>query len=747
MPAGGAAKPGLTEISGSVVQLYCQRPTFSAGVMAVKGRSVKFSVKGYVPAGEPLTLRGSWETHPKYGRQFVATDVVYTLPADMDGLGQWLQWYGDFVGPVKSRKLLDEFGMDLMRLCVEDPGQVAACGGVPIESVHRLAERWQAHAGRVAAATQLAAWGLTQRETEAVLAKFGGSAVQLVRDDPFAAFGRVDGFGWKTTDALAARVGVTGTDPRRLRGAVAAVVREQYAEGSTAVPVTTACELAAERIGADPEAANKVMATVGRAVEAGQLRRAGSGALSWLATAWGWECEAAVWRVLGTARDPNPCTGAAAGVDFKLLNLAHQYAKLSAGGKTYELDGGQVHAVYAAAKYRISVVTGGAGVGKTLVARAVTKLFLDADVPVALCAPTGKAARRLEEVIGREATTIHRLLEFSGQDGGFKRNSKRPLFYEEDSRHRPGVVVVDEASMVDGELAYHLLTALGPKTALVLIGDPNQLPPVGPGAVLRDVLAHDLAPVTRLEKCHRQAGTLKKNCHAVLGGVVEPWASDESPSPWVVSRQCGTHERVVQVVRDLYARHLPDWGFDPVRDAQFMTAKHDGRLGTRRLNVILQRLHQKALGNDLGEPADDEHERRPVLYRGDKVIHTKNNYELEVMNGTLGVVRETHPSLVVEYDGRAVVYPKKDEGEVSLGYCLTPHKMQGSEVPCAVVVVPKLHAFMQHRHWLYTAVTRAKVAAVVVGDEDGVRRAAERVDNDRRVTLLQVFAAHPEARP
>lgn len=731
----------VLEIAGTVTRLFYQKPTFSAGEMDLRGRPVKFAVKGYVTTG-PVTLRGSWQDS-KYGRQFAASEVVYVLPTNPDGLAAWLQWYGDQLGPVKSQRLIDEFGMSLMARVCDDPQQVAAVAGIPIECVNRLAVKWTEHSGRVAAATQFAAWGCTQAQTEAILGRFGGSAVGLVRDDPYAVLGRVDGFGWTRTDELAAKVGCTGDDPRRLRGAVLAVVREKYDAGSTVVPLDVACLMAADKIGrSDQPTADKVAAVIGAAVEGGLLRKIGGveGAAGWLATRGAYEHEAEIWQTLKISRKANPHTKAEEGcVDFRLMNLADKYRSFTVNGHAVELDDEQRNAVYAAAKYRISVVTGGAGSGKSTVARAITKFFDDADVPVMLAAPTGKAARRLEEVIGKTASTIHRLLEYSGHDGGFAHNKDNPL--------PECVVILDELSMCDAALLYHVLVALGPKTVLVMLGDPNQLPPVGPGAPFRDILAHNLAPTTRLQTCHRQAGTLKRNCNAILRGEVAPWASDEEPSPWVVSRKCADAARTIAVVSEMYSKWLRQWGYDPVTQTQFMVAKHDGPLGTKRLNLILQRLHQAALGNALDPVGDDDHERRAVLYVGDKVIQTKNNYEKEVMNGEIGIVRETGVILVVDYGDKTVAYAKKEEAEVSLAYCLSVHKMQGSEIDCAVLIVPKAHGFMQHRSWAYTGVTRAKKTAVIIGDDEGIRRAAERVDTDKRETLLQVFAGNEGVRP
>lgn len=725
------------EIAGTVQHLFCQRPQFCAGILIVKGREVKFSLKGYVKTGEPVTFSGQWQVHPKFGRQFAATEVVYSVPTDPAGLVRWLGWYADGLGPVKSQKLVDEFGIDLMRLCGEDPGQVAACAGIPIEYVHRIAEAWSKFAGRIAAQSQLAAWGMTQHQTEVVLERIGGGAVALLKEDPYAILGLVDGFGWTKCDELAAKLGIVGTDYRRVRAAVAFVVKERQGEGSTAVRWDIACELVAEKL--QVEDAKIAAAGILDARDAGRIVLVGVGELfdpsaggtRHLATPSAHKHESTIWSVLKTARGPNPAMD---GAECDEQFVREGYGRfLLPDGREVVLEPEQSAAVAMAASNRISVVTGGAGVGKTLIARVLFKLFDDGDVPVMLCAPTGKAARRLTEVIGAgvEALTIHRLLCFNGASGHFGHNAENPL--------PDGVVIADEASMIDADLGYRLLSSLGPNTALVLIGDPNQLPPVGPGAILRDVLAYDLAPVARLDHCHRQAGTLKHNCAAVLAGHVEPWVTTEDPSPWIVGRKADTPAKVLKVIEDLYLTHLAKWGFDPIAETQVMTAKHDGQLGTKRVNLLLQRLHQRALGLELPEPAEDDHHLKAILYVGDKVIQTVNNYTLDVMNGHIGRVVAVKP-LAVDYDGREIVYTNDRAGEVSLAYCLTPHKMQGSEIPCAVTIVPKAHAFMQHRHWLYTAVTRAQRTAVIIGDDDGIRRAVEKVELNRRETLLQVFA-------
>jgi len=267
------------------------------------------------------------------------------------------------------------------------------------------------------------------------------------------------------------------------------------------------------------------------------------------------------------------------------------------------------------------------------------------------------------------------------------------------------------------------------------------------------VIDHDLAPVVRLGKCHRQAGPLKANCAAILDGKVEPTVFMDSPtkaSPWMVHHKFEKAEEVQKGIVRLFTKYLPEWGYHPVDDTQILTARHAGPLGTVHLNRICQRLYQKRFGIELDEPVcvdkKDEADTKTVLYEHDKVIHNKNNYTLGVMNGTQGIVKSVTP-LVVEYDGIDVEYPNDARFQCELAYVLTVHKAQGSEYPCAIVVCTKSHGFQQHRHWLYTAATRAQKSCIIIGDDYGITRAAERVENDKRLTALQVFSEHPETRP
>jgi exodeoxyribonuclease V alpha subunit len=763
-----------TEVSGSVTFLNCQKPTFCAGKMRTKeGEIIKFSVKGHCKVGDNVTLCGEWEDHPKWKWQFKAKTVLMTLPTDAAGLVKWLNWNAMQIGPVKAQRMVDEFGTKLMDLCVSDPEQVAIFAKVPLESIEKVAASWVKAANFINAVTWLAGIGLTQNQCESVIQQLGASAVSAVQDNVYCLLGRVDGFGWKTVDEIAAGMGIVGEDPRRVRGALAAVVIEVAKEGSTCIESGAALVRVCDKIGT--RNTTLVSSAMEEAILNGDVVKFGTAPV-YLATPRGLMYETKALKHLRRSRERCP----------HRIGDPAEVAELYRKCDNMTLDDEQVRGIENALRYRISVITGSGGSGKTSVSKLIVQAFEDRGVHVWLCAPTGKAARRMSEVIDRQARTIHKLLEYNGGTGRFTRDELTPI---EDA-----VVLVDEASMIDAMMMYHLMSSIGPTCSVVFVGDPNQLPPVGAGSPLRDILEHNLAPTTRLEKVHRQAGDLKVNSVKILSGAVAPNIKEpapDKPSPWMVHTRINSPEALKKNVQSLYREHLPKWGFHPIRDVQFMTAKHEHGYGTKRINSLLQWLHQTSLGNPVPEP-DFETDEVQILRVGDKVIQTKNDYDLGVMNGEIGIVahaaltrgelresigiaplpatdaffdaafadvspdnapagytvamtskaREDRPVVeyVVDFGDRKVVYPNGSAKPLELAYCLSVHKMQGSQVPCAIVICPVAHSFMQNRQWLYTAVTRAQKTCVIMGDPDGIRRAAEKVVLDERVTVTRVLA-------
>jgi exodeoxyribonuclease V alpha subunit len=412
-----------------------------------------------------------------------------------------------------------------------------------------------------------------------------------------------------------------------------------------------------------------------------------------------------------------------------------------------ELNPSQRQAALMVYQHQLSLITGAAGSGKSYTIAAIYRTFcrLLGEGAVVLAAPTGKAAKRLESLCGVEAKTIHRLLEYNTTNWG--RGYDNPITEQ--------VVIVDECSMADVHLMWHLLDAIDfTTTRLILVGDNNQLPPVGPGNLLRDLLMRRMLPITVLNQVVRQAGTLKENCTAILQGSVRDTSDGVTGvlRPWYLIDDCRSEQAVLDTLEKIVCELIPRLGLDPVRDLQVLTPTNKGPLGTRALNILLQRIVQQQRFGVQVPPVPDH--RRPDFFVGDKIMQVRNNYSLDLMNGAIGVVRDivmeedekTKRSvevLLLDFDGRDVHIPRHAEeaDDLMLAYASTVHKSQGSEFPVVIAVVHRAQSFMLNRNLLYTAVTRAQRSAIILGDTVGIRRGIDRRDVDARKTFLSLVNA------
>ena len=397
-----------------------------------------------------------------------------------------------------------------------------------------------------------------------------------------------------------------------------------------------------------------------------------------------------------------------------------------------ELNTCQRQAYLAAARYKAVLIAGGAGVGKSYVVGMIARMYVGHAYRVALAAPTGKAAKRIEQIVDMPAQTVHRLLKYDGHK--FARNEDCPLDCD--------VVIVDEVSMLDVPLCYHLFKAIDfKKTNLVLVGDHNQLPPVGPGNIIRDILSNGLIPTVILDKVVRQAGHLKENSIAILDGQVAGNSeSGRGKKSWYLIDKYAEQMDVLNFIILMYEKILhEELGYDPVYDVQLLSPMKKGLLGVDNLNIVLQRLIQsKYYDVDVEEvPAG----RRPRFYLHDKVIQLRNNYDLNVMNGSIGTIEAYYPDTdvyTILFDEGETQVEREDMKDVALAYALTFHKSQGSEYDCGIVVIHKSQSFMHHRNLFYTGVTRAKKTAIIIGDRWGIRNCAKQKITDRRRTFLSL---------
>lgn len=718
-------------IRGIVDVVFYSGPTFSAGrLVTPDGGEVKFAGKVHVRENDAVRLEGRWVVHPKYGRQFEADLLGHDLELDPEGLAHFLANHPDIkgIGPAKARLIADRFGADFDAAIRNEPESVAAVAKVPVETIGELRRIWIANRDFNHAMAHLSAYGLTHHQVTTLVGKFGSQVVAILEHDPYVLMREIPGFGFKRVDKIARKMGTPKDLPSRIRAGIQYSVLSALDDGDCWVEYEDLLDRANTLLVMDTLDSREVIESHLEAMiaEGALVSQAFERLIVADPEIHRMETELAAVFKEACRRSPHA--------------VADPDALLDAEGG--ELTPEQREAVRNALTFSISLMTGGAGSGKTYAVSTIVSIAERLERKVLLAAPTGKAAKRLEEVVGHEASTIHRLLGFNGHS--YARDARNPV--------EADILVVDEVSMADVALAWRLFQAVDrTKTAVVLVGDHNQLPPVGPGNLLRDLVKSRVVPTTILTRIIRQAGVLKENSTAILSGEVRPTADVENGGrrPWYVIDRFSDREDVRRMLLLLFEEVLHErLGYDLLRDVQVLTPTHKGPLGTAELNIALQRLLQKKLRGF--EVPDLPPGHRPAFYAGDKVIQTRNDYELGVMNGAVGYIVQTTAkgALMVEFDGAVVeIEPGSDAASrLQLAYACSVHKVQGSEFPCAIVVAHKSHSFMHHRNLLYTAVTRAKESVILLGDRWGIENCAAKRQVDRRNTFLS-FLLESEARP
>ena len=640
---------------------------------------------GQIAVGENVRLVGRWTQHTVYGPRFRVASFTPTIPATEAGMIRYLgSGLIPGIGPALAARLVERFGQDTLDVIATQSARLREVPGIGKQRAESIASAVRQRRIEAETMSFLHALGMGPATAREILRKYGSDAPRVVRDDPYIVAEQVRGIGFRTADRIADALGIAGDDLRRVQGGVLHLLGKAVDEGhvfATREQLVTGLEQ---------------LAVPGDALEdaLAQLRSRGLVTLE----------DDAVY--------PPPLYRAELQVAEALSALARRpKIRLPAMTHDHTLSETQRGAVDASLGTHLLVLTGGPGTGKTTTVRAIVRAHEALERRVALCAPTGRAAKRLSEASGTEAKTIHRLLEWNPATGHFNRNAQSPLDAE--------LILVDEASMLDVRLAAQLLAAIPTSATLVLVGDIDQLPPVGPGQPLRDLIASRICPTVRLHEVFRQAqqSAIVRGAHAVLEGTVPeptPRGTKGDGDLFVIAEtEVDTIvERLVQVLR----RMSPAYGFDPVSDVQVMTPMRRGPLGTARLNQVLQdSLNPIANGDAV-----------PNTFRsGDKVMQLRNDYDKEVFNGDIGTVMRVQSGVTtVRFDGRDVPYGADELDAITLAYACTVHKVQGSEFPAAVIVLHGAHFMLLNRALLYTALTRAKKLVVLIGDPRAMRRAA-----------------------
>jgi exodeoxyribonuclease V alpha subunit len=679
-----------------------------------------------VTPGTPLVLRGSWEVDRKYGRQFRVDSYHTRSPETLIGIERYLgSGMIPGIGPEMAKRLVARFGIETLSVIERTPERLTEVGGIGPSRAGSIAKAWVDQREIQDVMVFLRGHGVSTAYAVRIYKRYGAEAVAVVRRNPYRLAIDIWGIGFKIADGIARSLGIDVRAPERMEAGVLHVLGELIEDGHVHAPTDAVLGRAAELLGVESEL---IEAAVERLLASQLVVREelseGRPCLS-LMEMWTSEVEAAT-AFARLAATPM----AAWSIDVaKALVWFEDKAGI-------ELASQQRRAVAAAMTDKCVVITGGPGVGKTTIVRAIVALWGAKNRRVGLAAPTGRAAKRLAESTGAAALTLHRLLEFQPQSGTFARDAGEPLEVD--------ALVVDEVSMVDVELFRSLCAALPPAAQLVLVGDVDQLPSVGPGAVLADVIASGAATVVELTEIFRQAAASRivVNAHRVNRGespeLEAPPGDDPARSDfYFVERDDPAAAR--DMVVELVTERMPNrFGLDPLRDIQVLTPMHRGELGTMALNVLLQgRINPAAEGR--GEVVRGER----VLRVGDKVMQVRNDYDKDVFNGDVGVVsglredEEGERVLEVELaDGRKVAYGPSDVDQLAHAYAISVHKSQGSEYPAVVIPLLTQHYLMLQRNLLYTAITRGKRLVVLVGSRRAVQMAVANRSAHARWTWL-----------
>jgi exodeoxyribonuclease V alpha subunit len=712
-------------LSGIIERVTFHNPENGFAVLRIQagGQRGLVTVVGHVAravAGEYVTATGAWAQDRDHGPQFKADDLRTTPPHTVEGIERYLSsGLIKGIGRHFAHKIVEVFGDRTLAVIDESPAFLREVKGIGPRRIQRIRAGWQEQKAVRSIMLFLQAHGVGTARAVRIYKTYGDQAVELVKANPYRLASDIWGIGFQTADQLARQLGIDPRSPLRARGAIAYALQRLSSEGHCGFPEAGVVARTAELTGITPQvitAAIEEERAEGNLVR--DLQETTGGAEPWLYLKPLFLAESGVARTLRSLRDgPHPLPA----IDTDVaLNRVEKKMHL-------ELAATQRDAIRQATQHKVLVVTGGPGVGKTTIVRAILEIFAAKGLRCALCAPTGRAAKRLGETTGRGAKTIHRLLEFDPVGGGFKRDRNQPLDVD--------LVVVDEVSMVDVVLMNQLLRALPPRTCLVLVGDVDQLPSVGPGMVLADVIASECVPVARLTEIFRQAGQswIVRAAHRVNHGE-EPESAPPGQGDFYFI-EAATPEAVLDKIITLVRERIPSrFGLDPLRDVQVLTPMNRSELGARNLNARLQEVLNPARAGAA------EVQRSGWQFRiGDKVIQTVNDYQKEVFNGDIGritVIDAVDQEMTVDYEGRLVTYDFGELDELALAYALTIHKAQGSEYPAVIIPLHTQHFLMLQRNLLYTGITRGKRLVVLLGSRKALSLAVRRQDTSRRYTAL-----------
>ena len=719
----------LTDIEGQIERITYSNDEsgFTIARLKTPERKDPVTVVGNLPTlapGEVLKLKGEWNTHPRFGEQFKIVHYQTTVPASVYGIRKYLgSGLIKGIGPVMATRIVKKFGSRTLDIIENDIKKLEQVEGISQKRISMIRTAWVEQKEIRDVMLFLQSHGVGPGYAAKIFKRYGNGSIQVVTANPYRLATDIFGIGFLTADQIAEKLGVDRNSPLRAKAGLLYVLQQLADEGHVYYPLDPLLEKCNEILGVekdvllktmDEAVGNKAIVMEDRAVNSGDQENQEIQRTVYLSRYHASEEGAAEHlKALLTSpkrlRDIDP-DKAASWVQEQL---------------SMTLAANQIQAIKSVVLNKVLVITGGPGTGKTTIINAILKIFNRLRVSIMLAAPTGRAAKRMTETTGHEAKTIHRLLEYSIKNGGFRKNESEPLDCD--------LLIVDEASMIDAILFYHLLKAIPLHTTFVLVGDVNQLPSVGAGNILKDVISSGTVPVVLLDTIFRQARNSRiiVNAHRINEGILPETKNEDLKSDFFFIEK-EDPETVLKIILDLASDRIPDrFGLNPVDEIQIITPMHKGIVGAANLNLELQRrLNPGEAGVTRGNR---------IFRVGDKVMQTRNNYEKEVFNGDMGRITRIDPEqreVTITFDGRDIVFDFIDMDEIILSYAVSVHKSQGSEFPAVIIPVLTQHYIMLQRNLLYTAVTRGRKLVVLVGTKKALAIAVHNDRMKKRFTLL-----------
>ncbi len=721
----------LAELSGQIERITFtnEESGFTIARVKVRGRRELVTVVGVLMAptpGEILDMKGEWTHHPRFGEQFKLASYRTRVPATVYGIRKYLgSGLIKGLGPVMAGRIVDRFGKKTLDVIENDIQKLAEVDGIGEKRIAMISDAWDAQHEIRDVMLFLQSHGVSSGYAAKIFKQYGNRSIAVVRENPYRLAADIYGIGFVTADQIAAKLGIAKNAPVRVEAGILYVLHQLSDDGNVYYPYEPLISKSCEILDVDRQAVVDALGrlAVDRTIKMEDLNdnfadihenhKAVYLAKFYL-------CETKI------ARHLKALVGAPKSIreidSGKAIDWVHGQIGITLAEK-------QIEAVRQAIQSKVMIITGGPGTGKTTIINAVLRIYAKLSTNILLAAPTGRAAKRMSEATGFEAKTIHRLLEFSLQKGGFQRNEDRPLDCH--------VLIIDEASMIDTILMYHLLKAVPPSATFILVGDVNQLPSVGAGNVLNDIIGSGAMTVVKLDKIFRQARTSQiiVNAHKINEGrlpFLNTAGSNDTRTDFYFIEQ-EDPDKVLDIILELSKNRIPQrFGFDPVSEIQVLTPMHRGVVGAGNINRKLQ----EALN-----PGQEGIARGDRTFRvNDKVMQIRNNYDREVFNGDIGqisTIRWEDKTVIINFDGRQVEYEFSDLDEIVPAYAVSVHKSQGSEYPAVIVPIVTQHYILLQRNLIYTAVTRGKKLVVLVGSRKAMAMGVKNNKTRKRFTRLR----------